>query len=310
MPTRSSSLALSTWLSFAQAAPAAQIQLSNGDLINADVTAQSEATVTIEHPVLGEIEIPRGEITAIRFAEDEVASLAGDATDGVDDGLLGTGWLTDWERRFEFGLTGSAGKADDLDITAGFTADYEDGSKRWTHKTGYFQKESDGERTDNSFYSSLQRDWLDPDSPWFQFAGGRFDWDEFKDWDYRVAANAGVGYEFIDSARLRVRGRAGLGANQTFGDDREEFTPEASVGADIEWQISERQSFSFVNTLHPNLKESGEFRNLTSIDWVYDIERDAGIGLKVGLTNEYDSLAGDDADRNDFKYMGSLIWDL
>jgi putative salt-induced outer membrane protein YdiY len=264
----------------------------------------------VEHPVLGEMEIPRAEITDIQFDDDDVAALADDAPVAADDGFLGTGWLTDWQRRFELGLTGAAGKSDDLNVTAGFTADYEDEYKRWTHKTAYHRKESDGERTDNSFYSSLQRDWLNPDSPWFQFAGARFDWDEFKDWDYRLSGNGGVGYEFIDTDRLRVFGRAGLGGNQTFGDDREAFTPEASLGVDVKWQISERQTLAFVNTLHPNLEESGEYRNLTSVDWVYDIERDAGIGLKIGLTNEYDSLAEDDVDENDFKYMGSLIWDL
>jgi hypothetical protein len=62
--------------------------------------------------------------------------------------------------------------------------------------------------------------------------------------------------------------------------------------------------------LYPNLEESGEFRNLTSVDWVYDLEKDAGITLKISLTNEYDSLTSDDVDKHDFKYMGSLVWGL
>lgn len=297
-------------LFIAQAGPAAQIELSNGDRINASVKSQSEDTVTVEHPALGKIAIPRAAIASIELDAVDAETLAADAAAVGDDGLLGTGWMKDWERRFEFGLTGSSGKSEDLNITAGFTADYEDEYRRWVHKTAYYQKESDGERTDHSFFSSLQRDWLDPDSPWFEFAGGRFDWDEFKDWDYRLSANAGVGYEFVETGDLRVLGRAGLGANQTFGGEREEFTPEGSLGIDVEWQITEHQSLAFVNTLYPNLKESGEYRNLTSVDWVFDLEEDAGVGLKISLTNEYDSLADNDADKNDFKYMGSLIWDL
>ena len=33
-------------------------------------------------------------------------------------------------------------------------------------------------------------------------------------------------------------------------------------------------------------------------------------GLKVGLSNEYDSLSEDADSKNDFKYTGALVWDL
>ena len=125
-----------------------------------------------------------------------------------------------------------------------------------------------------------------------------------------MAVDAGVGYEFVKTDNYRLLGRAGLGGNQTFGGSREEFTPEASLGVDVKWNINSHQSLGFVNTLHPNLTESGEFRNMTSLSWSYDLDKENGLGLKIGLTNEYDSLTEKGVDKNDFKYTGALEWSL
>jgi putative salt-induced outer membrane protein YdiY len=291
-------------------ASAARITLSNGDQLSGELLAESADAVTLRHAVLGEISIPRGQIAALQAEAGEQPTATGDRTAAVDSGLLGTGWLTDWQRRVEIGVTGAAGKSDNLKVNAGFKADYEDEQTRWAHQTAYYRNDSEGTLSDHSLFSTLNRDWLRPGSPWFQFAGGRFDWDEFKDWDYRLAANGGVGYEFVKTDSYRLLGRAGLGGNQTFGGTREEFTPEALLGIEVAWKISERQSFAFTNTLHPSLSESGEFRNATTLDWTLDLDQEAGLGLKIGLSNEYDSLTEDGVDKNDFKYTGSLVWSL
>ena len=104
-------------------------------------------------------------------------------------------------------------------------------------------------------------------------------------------------------------GRAGLGANQTFG-DREELTFEGLLEVDATWRISAVQTLTFTNTLHPSLSETGEYRNLTTLDWTLDLDQASGLGVKVGISNDYDSLAEDAPDKNDFKYTAALVWDL
>ena len=94
------------------------------------------------------------------------------------------------------------------------------------------------------------------------------------------------------------------------GGTREEFTVEGLLGVESHWKISDRQALVFTNTLHPNLEDSGEFRNLTTLDWNLQLDETAGFGLKVGLSNEYDSLSEDADSKNDFKYTGALVWDL
>jgi hypothetical protein len=130
----------------------------------------------------------------------------------------------------------------------------------------------------------------------------------FKDYDYRINGNGGIGYTFIDNDKWQFIGRTGLGAYQTFGGERQEFTPEGLLGVEGRWTISEFQEISASNTLYPNLSTMSEYRNVTTLDWTLDLNTLAGVALKVGLYNEYDASAEDDVDENDFRYTVSLSW--
>jgi len=292
------------------------IQLTNGDELTADLIKHTDSHITIVHPVLGKMQLNKSKISHISpiDAEKEVTETtpaeSKQAQAHDDNGLFGTGLLTGWERRFDLGIAGSAGKSQNHQVNIGFTADYESEYTRIAHRTAYFRAESEDELSDHSFYSSVNRDWLRPSTPWFHFAGGRFDMDEFKDWDYRVNGNAGVGYEFANKDAFLLLGRTGLGFNQTFGGEREEFTPEGLVGIESQWEMNDHQRIKFANTLYPSLKDISEYRNLTSFDWLLDLNSYAGVALKVGLLNEYDSATEEGIDKNDFKYTVSLAWTL
>lgn len=301
-----------------------QIELNNGDVLTAELLSQTEQKITISHQVLGEVSLDKSKVAtitemnaaapvAVDNSVPEPTQVAEEVTDTAaptDNGLFNTGLLTNWERRFDLGVAGSAGKSRNMQVNAGFAADYDSDYTRISSKTAYFSASSDGERTDNSFYSSINRDWLRPETPWFHFAGGRVDLDEFKDWDYRINGNGGFGYEFYNTDNFLFVGRTGLGFSQTFGGEREEFTPEGLLGLETKWKISEYQRIHFANTLYPNLKDSSEFRNLSSFDWVLDLNSYAGVALKVGLLNEYDSATEEGISKNDFKYTVSLSWSL
>ena len=305
-----SAAALAT-LAAISAAFATTVTLTSGDRLSGSIVSSTPEAVTLRHRLLGDLVVPRNEIASIIPDPDATPleeSVESDIAAQVP-GLLDTGWFSDWKRRVAIGVTGAAGKSENQKINAGFTADFEDENTRWSHETAYYRNEADGSLSDNSFKSLLNRDWLEPGSPWFEFAGVRFDWDEFQDWDARLTGNGGVGYEFVSNDRYRLLGRAGLGANQTFG-DREELTFEGLLEVDATWRISPVQTLAFTNTFHPSLSEGGEYRNLTTLDWTLDLNEASGLGLRIGLSNDYDSLAVDASDKNDFKYTAALEWDL
>lgn len=314
----------------AHAAPVTLL-LTNGDRLQGDLLESSQQSVTIKHQLLGQMEIQTetiaeirteypgltlvtpetvdtqdGETTGQTFAEQETVA----ETDPEDSGLLGTGWLTDWERRLDVGISGSAGKTSNQLINLGFTAELSTEETRISSRTRYFRSKSEGDLSDNVFSTSINRDWLIPESQYFRFAGARFDADEFKDWNQRINANAGVGYEFANSDDFLLLGRTGLGFSQTIGGEREEFTPEGLVGIESRWRVNDSQKLAFANTVFPSFEDLGEYRNLTTLDWILDLDSQLGIALNVGLQNEYDSATEDGISKNDFKYTLSLSWSL
>jgi putative salt-induced outer membrane protein YdiY len=301
--------------------------LTNGDRLQGDLLERNQESLTIKHQLLGEMTISTNTVSEIKTDYEalaqqtpttepstpqpyvEPAGLVA-AAEPEDSGLFGTGWLSDWERRFDLGLTGSRGKSDNSKVNVAFNADLATDQTRINSRTAYFYAKSEDETSDNSFFTSINRDWLKPTTPWFTFAGGRLDIDRFKDYDYRVNANAGYGYEFANSEDFLFVGRSGVGFNKTFGGERQEFTPEGLLGLETRWRINAAQRLALANTFYPSFDSFDEYRNVTSFDWILDLDERAGVALKVGMTNEYDSETEDNISKNDFKYMLSLSWSL
>jgi len=298
-----------------------RLELINGDALTVELSKETDSHYIVQHPVLGELSIDKNQVMTAASEEEIAATTDNSATptsavaepqvaQAEDDGLFGTGILTHWKRRFDLGLAGSAGKSRNHQINIAFNADYDTDFTRISHRTAYFRAKSEGDLSDHSFYSTINRDWLRPGTPWFHFAGGRVDWDEFKDWDLRANANGGVGYEFVKTDNWLLLGRSGLGFNQTFGGEREEFTPEGLIGVETTWDMNDHQHVEFSNNLYPSLRDMGEYRNLTAFDWVLDLNSYVGVALKLGLLNEYDSATEEGISKNDFKYTVSLAWKL
>jgi putative salt-induced outer membrane protein YdiY len=294
----------------AQTGPA-QITLTNGDTLSGTILGREQGTIILQHESLGEIRLPEGRIKETRFAV--VAQAPEDAqapqpTAMETPDLLLEPLLPGWERQFDLGISGSEGNSQSRNIHGALTAKTESPEYRWDVQMAYDAAEKDGNQSRDQFFAQANRDWLKPGSPHFYFAQGRFDWDDFQDWDYRVNTAGGYGYEFVDRPGWALRGKAGLGVSREFGGDEDELSPEGLLGLESFWKLSEHHSIEFVSTLFPQLDEMGEYRSLTSLSWVNKLN--ATMRLKVGLTNEYDSDVGEDVKHNDFAYTTALSWDI
>ena len=282
------------------------IELSNGDQIHGSITHQNEDHVTIEHPALGTLEIKRDQITAILTEQKQPMPTNFLPPDPADEGLFGTGIMTDWKRDFEFGLNGAKGVSENLNIRAAFVSTYEDEQYRWFYDMRYLLSQSDNITAQSRAQVILNKDWLAPESKWFYFANSRFDWDEFKDWKYRISGFAGPGYAFFNSNVWFLRGRMGVGGNQTFG-GAERFSVEALAELESGWHISEEQFIKFKSTVYPSVSTMGEYRNISTLDWSHELDYYRGLAIKLGLYNEYDSQQ---TQGNDFRYYASFVWGL
>lgn len=282
-------------------AVADSITLKNGDSLQGTISSQSEQSVVLNHDVLGTLDIPRDQIAVLHVDQPEPPDPEPEPAE--DSGLFNSGFLAGWSRGITVGIDGSEGITVDTKIHLDFKADYEDESDRWIFASAYNWKSDSKKTTDNNFYASLDRDWLNPGSPWFWFTRSRYDWDEFTDWDHRLGFFGGPGYQFIKDDVWNLRGRIGAGGKYTWGGSNPGFEAEALIGADLGWTISENQSLKANTTFYPSLERNGEYRNITSLDWkikVSDFYR--GIALTTGINNEYDSQGLSDNSNYDFKY--------
>lgn len=247
-------------------------------------------------------------------AENQVKRAKGEK---VNDGFMGTGWFKDWDSSIELGLRGSSGQSNNANFRTAFNALYEDDAHRWKFKSFYIIDSEDDVVGENKANATLVKDWFFPETKWFAFAAGTYDWDQFRDWKHRLQFSVGPGYQFIKTDRWEFSGRVGGTAVLEIDKRIEDVgTPvgyreenvwgfEALIGVDLTWHITAKQQFTFSNYFYPSVTDSGHFRNLTNIDWKHDIDWFEGLAIKFNIRNEYDTS---ESIPNDFNYNFSILW--
>jgi putative salt-induced outer membrane protein YdiY len=284
------------------------ITLKNGDSIHAVVKDETDSQLTVEHQSLGTLSILLEQIVSINHKQEDLPEDKVTATPTVDKGMFNTGWLKDWERHLEIGLHGSAGVSQDETLRIGSGFQYEDDKDRWHVNTIYYLDRAEHATTENKFNTILIKDWLLKDSKWFYFSYSGFDWDKFKDWDYRFSQYGGKGYQFFKSEKWELLGRLGLGVKHIIGDEvSDETTMEAPLGFAITRNMKDKHTIKFSNIFFPSLTNVGEHRNVSDFNWNIKFDYYRGFGLKVGLRNEYDST---EMSKNDLDYYTSITWDF
>jgi putative salt-induced outer membrane protein YdiY len=279
---------------------ATEVVLSNGDTLNGEVLDNKEGVITFKHPALGTLVLANATITPVKTKEPKHA----------DSGILNTGFLQNWKRSVEVGVNGSEGNTRNMHVHAGTQLKYENDNKRWNIESAYNNTEDSGETSRSDFFAKFSRDFLTPGESRFYFTEGRYDWDEFEDWDYRINLGAGLGEQLIKEDNWSVLGRLGLGFSKEFGGEDSEWVPEGLIGIESDWKIANRNTLVFKNTLYPSFREAGEFRNISELSWKIGLDELNGIDLKLGLQNEFDSNASSDSRKNDFKYNLSFVFGI
>ena len=289
------------------------LQLKNGDRVSGEIVGESSQHLVLDHPLLGQLVLNKADLVARSNSSANTINATqtpAPASPVKAAKAVGPGILNKISQRLEVGFSGATGNSRNSDLRLGYQRRSESTQRHSLLKSGYQRETSDGNTQENELFAELTYDWLMPESRWFRFGQGRYDWDDFEEWNSRISVSGGSGYYFIDRAGLRLAGRAGLGLTQTIGGEADELDPEATVGVDANWQINPRQSLEFANNLALQLDQPGELRNLTSLAWLIKLDQFNGIDLKFGINNEYESEPAGTSSTNDFKYNLSLTWQL
>lgn len=308
-------------VSLMAAAGADEVRLVGGDTLIGVIVERTDEAVIFDHPLFGRMTIPREQVTsAVTDAEREAALSAPpaetgavettDAAPSAEAELPAPKPAPTWKSRFTLAASGSLGNTDTQSFTAGITSRRESETMNTLFDTAYYFGARDGDRNENKFTAGLRNDWLMPDSPWFIFAQGRYDYDQFQSWDHRVSGHAGLGYQWIDDENFKLAFRAGLGAIKEWGSDNDNLRPEGLLGTDLWWRISEKQTFEFGATAYPDLDDGGEFRTVTRAAWNALIDESLNLSLSAGLLHEYQSQVDSGKKRNDLKIFAGLSFDF
>lgn len=215
-----------------------------------------------------------------------------------------------WKKSLTFGLNGSNGNSDYVSGNAKLTLDRAVPEMKTHLDAVYRNARRDEENTENRLRINLQNDWMPKAwDKWRVWAKGTYEYDEFQNWDHRVSAHAGLGYDFVKLPETTLVWRGGLGGTQAFNGSNDDFRPEALLtGLDYVHQIKDNQRVAAGTELFFDISDTREYRINTGVDWEITLDKESGLILRTGVDHRYDSNPGGTAESSDLDYSMSLGW--
>lgn len=219
-----------------------------------------------------------------------------------------TSWKDGWDFSANVGLSGSTGNTESVSGRAALSGERDTSKYETSLAMSYTYASADGNKSTSRGEVSLRNDWL-TNSKWRYFAQGKYEYDEFQQWDHRLSGAAGVGYEFIKNDKHTLVGRVGLGGSYEMGGTaQEEFVPEGLVGLDWKYRISENSTLKASTTYFPSFDDFGEFRWVSGAGLEVVMDKESGMTLNTGFEHRHDSNPGSGFKNNDLDYYMGLGW--
>ncbi len=212
-----------------------------------------------------------------------------------------------WSGNVELGINGTAGNSETFNMRAGGQLQRKTETSLFKGMTTYLKNSANGTETANRSFTEGRYEWLNPNSRWTPYVHGLLEYDEFRNFDLRITADAGLGYQFIDTETTDLQARAGFGASKEFGSPDDDVKPEAVFGAEFSRKISARQSIDLSVDYYPSVEDLNDFRLNTVLNWVFVIDEANNLSLKLGIIDRYDSTPSG-AKYNDIDYSLLLLW--
>lgn len=276
-----------------------------------------EPVVEIEAMASEAIEVPTSEIPAEAAISADVALDEPSTLEQLAPESPWYGWLVPsvwrlpaaWEGSFELGMDGSEGNASTLTFrTGGKLRRKVDLSDLKVNLT-YVRATAEQVETNHNAQLDANHDWLFEESPWSIFVKSILVYDEFRPFDLELTLNSGVGYRFVDNDVVLLKGRFGSGAMRQWNGPDERWRPEAMLGVDFEYTISERQKFHITSEYFPEWGDLEVYRIRTDAGYEVLVSEATNMSLKLGIIDRYDSNAGG-TKPNALDYSVLLLWKL
>jgi hypothetical protein len=216
-----------------------------------------------------------------------------------------------WTGGFEFGVNGSQGNADVLNLRLGLNTDRRVDDNLFHADLLYTLTRQDGTTKQNQAWLNARDEILFPNSPWSVFAATQVEYNQFRAYDFRVGAYAGLSYRLVFTPTTLLKTRVGAGAawqtsTQT-GGPPDQWVPEAILGMDFNRKLTDRQGLVSSIDVYPNLSQIGQYRVRSRVGYEIVLDPDHGMVLRLGVQDWYDTNPGP-AKRNDVNYFATLLF--
>jgi len=289
--------------------PQATIRLAGGDTIEGRVLQRTDSAIVIEHPTLGRIEIPRERIDSLEI---RAPAAQKEQRVGPFDPYMRklAAWTSrqkekGWGYGFDISLDTSSGNTNEQVSRLGTYVSRELPERRTKLDLSYYRKFSDDALSDNKVTVGYGHDWLDPESVWFWFALGRYDYDAFESWQQRANIQGGPGYHLIRTDNVMLNSRLGLGARKERGSENDDAKLEALFGTDFRWKMTDKSNFTLAPYVYSVVGDLDDYRARVAGEWSYLFGPEMSLNFLVGALYEYQSISDPDKTHGDLRvYLG------
>ena len=292
-----------------------EVTLKGGDVIHGKVIEQNDDGVLLEHEDLGQISIASTRIASVLVAPDETTPPPDQAEHEIGspapshlikepefdrlNAFSARAKENGWSSSIDMSLTSETGNTDERSFRMGAKLGREYSNIKMSSDLSYYNKESNGETTDDKLSIGYLRDRSFKDSDWFFFMMGRYDYDQFESWRQRVSLHSGPGYKLIQKPDFQMDLRAGPGVRKEWGSDNTDPKFEGLAGTSFEWKPTKRQTFSFSTLFYTVLSDFDDHRTRTTFDWDYLLSDEINLSFVLGILHEYQAYVDPGKDKND-----------
>jgi hypothetical protein len=214
-----------------------------------------------------------------------------------------------WDGSIEFGSNGTHGNSTTFSVFAGIDLERKTTLGRFDLDVDFAKEHANDTLTSHRTLVDIAHFWIKKDNVSSWFAKGGLEYDEFKQFNVRMKANAGLQRMFVDEEQLQLSWRIGAGMSQELGGVDDHVTPEADFGMIMSRKISPRQRIQVISDYYPDWSDFSKYRFESKASWQIAIDKENGWSLKISIVDRYDSTPSGTRP-NDLAYTLMLVWKL
>jgi putative salt-induced outer membrane protein YdiY len=178
--------------------------------------------------------------------------------------------------------------------------------EKWSNSIEFFFKTVDGSTTDNNLLATSVYDRRFESNPrvlWF--VKGQAQWAPLEDYEQRLSAWGGLGYEFFKKPTANLIGKIGAGYSYEFG-NIQQGDPQLYASVDWDWDITENQAIVGSYWITPDFADFTNFLMLARLEWTMKMPDIPGLKLLGGVRWQYQSEVPTGDIQNDIRVYAGL----